>query len=133
MFETMRDRLKKAKNSELRQDGFTLIEMVVALFIVSVVMAVSLPNLQMAGVHAATIACEGNQRMIRAALTEYYLDNHHYPLDATVTAELADLKANGYLATIPVCPSGGSYIITVSATGTSVTVSCSDHGELGDV
>ncbi|MCY0876328.1 MAG: prepilin-type N-terminal cleavage/methylation domain-containing protein [Firmicutes bacterium] len=115
-----------------KEDGFTLIEMIVALFVVSVVMAIALPNLQAAGTRAATTSCEGNERMIRAALAEYYLDNHHYPQEATVTAQLADLKAGGYLATTPVCPSSGSYVITVSPDGTNVTVSCTVHGELGD-
>lgn len=115
-----------------REDGFTLIEMIVALFVVSVVMAIALPNLQAAGTRAAITGCEGNQRMIRAALAEYYLDNHHYPQESTVAGDLADLKAGGYLATTPVCPSSGQYVITVSADGTSVTVSCTVHGELGD-
>jgi len=114
------------------EDGFTLIEMIVALFVVSVVMAIALPNLQLAGVHAASTGCEGNERMIRAALAQYYLNHHSYPQDATVAAEFADLKAGGYLATTPVCPSGGTYVITVSPDGTSVTVSCTVHGELGD-
>ncbi len=114
------------------QSGFTLVEMVVALFIVGVVTAITLPNLQAAGVNAAKAACEGNQRMIRAALSEYYLDNHHFPQETTLALDLADLKAGGYLSTTPVCPSGGNYIITISPDGTSATVSCSVHGELGD-
>ncbi|MCY0901766.1 MAG: prepilin-type N-terminal cleavage/methylation domain-containing protein [Firmicutes bacterium] len=115
-----------------REAGFTLVEMIVALFIVAVVMAIALPNLQAAGVRAAVTGCEGNQQMIRAALSEYYLDHHTYPDEATVAGDLADLKADGYLSTTPVCPSGGTYTITVSPDGSNVTVACSVHGELGD-
>lgn len=122
--------LSKARTE--REAGFTLVEMIVALFVVSVVMAIALPNLQAAGVKAAMTGCEGNERMIRAALAEYYLDHHAYPQDSTAVAVLSDLKTSGYLATTPVCPSGGSYIITVSSDGTSVIVSCTVHGELGD-
>jgi len=115
-----------------REAGFTLVEMIVALFIVAVVMAIALPNLQAAGVRAAVTGCEGNQQMIRAALSEYYLDHHAYPNETTVAGDLADLKTGGYLSTTPVCPSGGAYTITVSSDGANVTVACTVHGELGD-
>ncbi len=123
----------QAWRSRRREAGFTLVEMVVALFVVSVVMAITLPNLQVAGVNAAKTGCEGNQRMIRAALTEYYLNNHQFPQETTVQADLQDLVTAGYLDSIPTCPSGGSYVITVSANGTTATVSCTDHGSLGGV
>ncbi len=140
----------KKKWSE--QSGFTLIEMVIALFIVSVVMAIALPNLQTAGANAAQTGCEGNQKMIRAALTEYYLANHQYPPETDTAGILQDLKDNGYIDSTPKCPSGGEYMISytpvsTSTTGTSTTgtsssgtstateqqviVSCSVHGELG--
>ena len=134
------------------QNGFTLIEMVIALFIVSVVMAVALPNLQTAGANAAQTGCEGNQKMIRAALTEYYLVNHQYPPETDTAGILNDLKNNGYIDSVPACPSGGDYTITITPTSTStagttttssstgtttnstmeVKVSCTAHGELGD-
>ncbi len=113
------------------EHGFTLIEMVVALFIVSVMMAVAIPNLQVAGVNAARTGCEANQRMVHAALTEYYLDHHGYPSDSTTEAIVADLKQNGYLDSTPTCASGGTYTITIAPDGLSATVSCSSHGELG--
>lgn len=113
------------------QDGFTLIEMVVALFIVGVVTAIALPNLQAAGVNAARIACQGDEKMIGAALSEYYLNSGQFPSEATVALDLADLKTAGYLNSIPVCPNGGSFIITMSADGSTATVTSSVDGELG--
>lgn len=116
---------------ERGQDGFTLVEMVVALFIVAVVMAIALPNLQAAGTRAAVTGCEGNQRAIRAALTEYYLNEHQYPQETTTAAILLDLKNAGYLASTPTCPSGGQYVITIAPGGNSADVTCTVHGELG--
>ena len=115
-----------------KDQGFTLIEMVVALFIVSVVMAIAIPGLQKAGESAAITGCEGNQKMIRAAMTEYYLDHHQYPQDGNSAAILTDLKQNGYLESTPKCPSGGQYVITIAANDQSFTVTCTVHGELGD-
>ncbi len=145
------------KKKITEQNGFTLIEMVIALFIVSVVMAIALPNLQTAGANAAQTGCEGNQKMIRAALTEYYLTNHQYPPETDTAGILNDLKTNGYIDSVPTCPSGGDYTITITPTSTStagtntngttttststgtttnstmeVKVSCTAHGELGD-
>lgn len=115
-----------------RQQGFTLVEMVVALFIVSVVMAVAIPNLQATGLRATQIGCEANQRMLRAALTEYYMTYHQFPQETTVALDIADLKAAGFLDSTPVCAGGGSYTFTPSADGQSITVACTVHGELGD-
>ncbi len=111
--------------------GFTLMEMVIALFVVSVVMAIALPNLQKAGVNAADTGCEGNQKLIRAALEEYYVANRAYPQDATTALILNDLKTNGYIESIPTCPSNGDYVIQYSPDGTQATVSCTVHGQLG--
>ncbi len=144
--------LVQMKKKITEQNGFTLIEMVIALFIVSVVMAIALPNLQTAGANAAQMGCEGNQKMIRAALTEYYLANHQYPPETDTAGILNDLKTNGYIDSVPACPSGGDYTITITPTSTStagttttssstgtttnstmvVKVSCTAHGELGD-
>lgn len=112
--------------------GFTLIEMVVALFIVTVVMAIAIPNLQSTAAKAAVTGCEGNQQMIRAALAEYDMAYHHFPQESTAAEDLADLKTAGFLGSTPVCPSGGTYIFTLSPDGQTMTVSCSVHGELGD-
>ena len=128
----MRNLLRNARAQAAREHGFTLVEMVVALFIASAIMAVAIPNLQAAGARAAATGCEANQKMIRAALAEYDLDNHHFPQETTVAGDLADLKQAGYLDSTPTCPSGGTYIITVSPDGTTATVACSVHGELGD-
>ena len=144
--------LVQMKKKITEQNGFTLIEMVIALFIVSVVMAIALPNLQTAGANAAQMGCEGNQKMIRSALTEYYLANHQYPPETDTAGILNDLKTNGYIDSVPACPSGGDYTITITPTSTStagttttssstgtttnstmvVKVSCTAHGELGD-
>ena len=126
------NRLQNLRKRMVSDHGFTLIEMVIALFIVSVVMAIALPNLQTAGVKAASTGCEGNQKTIRAALTEYYLTNHHFPTETTTSGIITDLKTNGYIDSLPTCPSGGDYTITYSPDGTQATVACSVHGELGD-
>lgn len=104
-------------------------EMVVAVFVVAVMIAVVTPHLIGAGSRAKAVACEQNQRMIRAALTEYQLlyntepqGNTSQQLQALVDAEL--------LQSIPREPDGGTYIIN-DTDANQISVSCSIHGELG--
>ncbi|MCI0183171.1 competence type IV pilus major pilin ComGC [Sulfoacidibacillus ferrooxidans] len=116
---------KDCKGRLYNDDGFTLIEMVIALFIAGVMMAVALPNLEAAGVNATQLATQSDEKMISAALTQYYLNYHVYPTETTVQGDLADLKTAGYLDSIPTCPTGGNFIITISPDGTTATVTCS--------
>lgn len=110
--------------------GFSLVEMVVAISVFAVMMAVVIPHLLGIGVKAQAIACEQNQRMIRAALSEYYLEYHAYPSGDSET-QLQALVTDGLLDSVPKDPSGGSY--TISDTDpNAVSVSCSVHGPLGD-
>lgn len=124
----------------LREAGFTLVEMIVVLFVISVVLMIALPDLRQSGVKAQETTCEANQRLIRAQLENYYLDHRYqYPLEGQVPSAssqevLAELKSGKYLQTIPACPSGGEYKLTFGSTsgsGRSAQVSCSVHGELG--
>jgi prepilin-type N-terminal cleavage/methylation domain-containing protein len=113
------------------QQGFTLIELAVAVFVISVLIAIALPNLRGAGVKAQKVSCEGNQRLLRAQLENYYLTEKGYPTGTTDEERIKSMVDLGYIQAAPSCPSGGSYVITVSPDKTSVTVSCTVHGTLG--
>jgi len=126
----------KQKNSRKRHretqpdEGFTLMEMVVAVFVVSVMMAVLMPHLLGAGTRAQTTACEMNERTIKAALTEYYMIYHVYPTGDT-QEQLQTLRSSQFIESIPKEPAGGNY--TISETDlNNVTVECSVHGILGN-
>lgn len=118
------------KQASCRESGFTLLEMVVALFIISIMIAVVTPHLLGAGKNAQLVACEQNQRMIRAALTEYELLYHAYPT-GSASEQLQTLKQAQLLQSIPVEPDGGHYVITDSDSN-NVEVSCDVHGTLGN-
>lgn len=113
------------------QQGFTLIELAVVVFVISVLIAIALPNLRGTGEKAQTVTCEGNQRLLRAQLENYYLIENSYPAGATDTERLEAMVDRGYLQSLPSCPSGGTYAITVAADGKSVVLDCPVHGALG--
>jgi prepilin-type N-terminal cleavage/methylation domain-containing protein len=123
--------LESRKKAAARIAGFTLIELLISLFIISVISAIAMPHLRGSGERAQKTSCEANQRLIRAVLEDYYLAEGHYPTGNS-SEILAELKNKQYLQSIPVEPAGGTYEITVSPDGTSVKVTCSVHGELGE-
>jgi prepilin-type N-terminal cleavage/methylation domain-containing protein len=113
-----------------QEQGFTLMELVVAVFVISVLIAVTMPHLLGASQRAETTACEENQRTIRAALTEYYLLYHTYPSGNSMQ-QLQTLVSQQLLESIPKDPGGGNYVIS-DADANNVVVSCDVHGILGN-
>lgn len=119
----------RVNNQVTKEYGFTLMEMVVAVFVMSLMMAVLMPHLLGAGTRAQTTACEMNQRTIRAALSEYYMIHHAYPTGDTTT-QLQTLQASQLIESVPREPAGGNYLINDSDSN-NVVVSCDIHNSLG--
>lgn len=107
--------------------GFSLLEMTIVLFVISLVVTITMPHLRGIGDRAQQTACEANQQLIRAAVDDYYLLQHQYPNSSTALQDLVNAKL---LQSIPKCPQGGTYSIGTSADGSSTTVMCSVHGSL---
>jgi prepilin-type N-terminal cleavage/methylation domain-containing protein len=109
--------------------GFTLIEMMVGILILSILLAIAIPNLRGSGEKAQKAACESDQMLIRNALDSYWVEHHAYP-SGTSSEILKQLVQEKFLQTVPQEPTGGDFTITF-VNGEPV-VSCSKHGELGD-
>jgi len=78
--------------------GFTLVEMMVSVSIISVVAALSMAGLSRARVHLRASQCLSNQKQISAGLEMFYNDHHTFPGDtdgATLRESLVDyIKAD---------------------------------------
>lgn len=90
------------------QKGFTLIEMMVVLLIISVLILIAIPNVTK---HSATIdekGCEAYIKMVQGQVEAYRIDEKSIPT-------LVDLTTNGYLNEgETTCPNGKS--IQIDAT-----------------
>ena len=87
-----------------REKGFTLIEMLIVLFIISVLILVTVPNVTK---HFASIdkkGCDAYISMVQAQVESYRIDYLKYPT-------LKQLEEAGYLKENGTCPNGNPVVI----------------------
>jgi type II secretion system protein G len=115
--------------------GFTLLELMVVVAIISIIAAILVPNFFHARAQAAVSACEANIRAIATAGELYYSDNQVYPTAGInpVTTALggANTAAGLYLSQTPLDPASGGNGYTFTANNApangqqSYTIACS--------
>jgi general secretion pathway protein G len=81
-----------------RQAGFTLIELIVVMSILSVLAAIALPRFEVTVIRAREAVLLENLFQLRDRLDQYQLDQGRYP------GSLDDLVEAGYLREIPKDP-----------------------------
>ncbi|RAL25917.1 competence type IV pilus major pilin ComGC [Thermoflavimicrobium daqui] len=97
--------MKKIRSNS-NEKGFTLVEMIVVLFIIGLVVACAIPNLKAAGETARERVDQMNRKLISAQADNYYLEYGEYP------ASVQELVKRNFLRSEPECPGGkGKYII----------------------
>ena len=114
--------MKQIKN--VRQTGFTLVEIMIVVAIIGLLAAIAIPNFVKARATSQANACINNLRQIDASAQEFALergkktgDAISYPTDLTPYIKLNN---NG---SIPPCPAGGTY--AEATVGNSPTCSLS--------
>jgi len=111
--------MKRMERFNARPGGFTLIEILVVVVILSILAALIVPKIMDRPDQARVVAAKSDIRAIDAALKLYRLDNSVYPsteqgLQALVTKpETGEIppnwKASGYLDRLPKDPWGHPY------------------------
>jgi prepilin-type N-terminal cleavage/methylation domain-containing protein len=102
-----------------KEQGFTLIELMIVIAIIAILAAILIPNFLHARAEAVTAACEGNEKQLATAEEEYSVDNGgaYASLNVLTTPYLSVIvtdpvhKGNAYTATIPGAGANGSYLI----------------------
>jgi competence protein ComGC len=89
------------------QNGFTLIEMMIVLMIISVLLIITVPNVTKHNTSINTKGCNAYLQMVQAQVQAYQIDKQKVPT-------IAELKAENYIKTESAC---GDKVITISTTG----------------
>ena len=94
----------------MRRNGFTMIELLVVIGIISLLAVFLVPNLLGARDRAKEVAVKGVMHSLQLAIEAYEMENLTYPLDQNVPLESFCnnyLMAGGYVASVPKNPFSG--------------------------
>lgn len=110
---------KKVDEKFSKQQGFTLIEIMIVVVILSILASLIIPRIMNRPDQARVVKAQQDMRALQSALNMYRLDNYHYPntnqgLQALVTKPSGEPKpANWqqpYLDKLPMDPWGQPYL-----------------------
>jgi prepilin-type N-terminal cleavage/methylation domain-containing protein len=89
---------------DTRQEGFTLIEIMIVVSVIGLLAAIAIPNFVRARSYSQTNACINNLRQIDGAMQQWALEQNKA---AAASVDYADISA--YMKRAVVCPAGGAH------------------------
>ncbi|MFT8319434.1 MAG: competence type IV pilus major pilin ComGC [Bacillus sp. (in: firmicutes)] len=98
------------------EKGFTLIEMMIVLLVISILLLITIPNVTKHNSKINKTGCEAFIKMVQAEVQSYYMDEKKYPED------MEDLADAGYIMeNQTTCPNGNA--VAISSNGEVSVVS----------
>jgi len=117
----------------VKSGGFTLIEMMVVIVIVSILAVVGMANYITVTKKARDSRRESDLEQIRTALEVYRSDNGTYPgTEGEVDTALAVLESDGYMASLPADPKSAQFVFYYDPGVSDLTYELCAYQERGD-
>lgn len=105
-----------------RRSGFTLVEIMIVIMIMTLLLSIAIPNFLRARETSRARSCQGNLRVIATAKEQWAMDNRMGSLDTPTAAVLVNTYIKGTGGVMPACPSEGTYAIGDMETWPSCTI-----------
>ena len=103
-----------------RNQGFTLVEIMIVVAIIAILAAVAIPNFIKYRQNSQAAACVSNLKQIEAAAEQA-------KMAGTTPSSVADLVGpKKYIKNTPTCPAGGTYDIGTDTTGPTCSIKEND-------
>ncbi|PLS01744.1 competence type IV pilus major pilin ComGC [Neobacillus cucumis] len=99
------------------EKGFTLIEMMIVMLIISVLLLITIPNVTKHNSNINNKGCEAYVKMVQAQVQAYEMEKNKIPT-------LSELQTAGYLNDIKGCPNGQE--VTIDSEGNVKAVEKTD-------
>jgi len=112
----------------MSQRGFTLIEIMIAVAIVAILVAVAIPNFMSYRTTAHARACWENMNIVKQACQAALVRTGKIVTDLDALSD--NSKGNAFLKAKPHCPVGGSYTVSYDDETGDFTVTCSKAHEI---
>lgn len=119
-----------------KDEGFTLVELMVVVLIIGILVAIAVPVFSAAKSNAQTKSCFANQRTVESSYQTWQADNQDLDTPVTIadgaasTAkwdEVMGVLVSKYLKEEPKCKAAGTYTAAISNSGALAVVDCSIH------
>jgi competence protein ComGC len=86
------------------EKGFTLVEMMIVMLVISVLLIVTIPNVARHNTNINTKGCEAFVKMVQAQVQSYIIDKNKVPT-------MSDLISDNYLIEDTGCPNGTKNVL----------------------